>query len=304
MKNILIFLFIVLFGSSLFAQNDIQYSQFFFNKLAFNPAYAGSREALTLGAIYRHQWSGINGAPRTASVYAHLPFLNNRNGAGLSIMNDQIGRVNVTNTDLSYAYHIPMGKNGKLGLGVNARFEYGQIDWSNTEVIDAGDDIVPSSGESYTKPNFGVGLFYSNKNFFLGLSVPQLLRNSLYFEYNEESYNHLRSYYLMGGVMLKMSDVVWFKPTAMISYSPNAPFELDVNASFLFLEKIWIGASYRKDDALSGVLQYVFSPQFKAGIAYDFTTSELQNYTSGSWEFLMEYTFKYENEGKQHLRFF
>ena len=108
----------------------------------------------------------------------------------------------------------------------------------------------------------------------------------------------------MGGVMLPVSENIWFKPTAMLSYNPNAPFEADLNASFLLMNKLWIGATYRLNDSVDGVVQYIFSPRFKAGVAYDFTTSELNNYTSGSWEILLEYSLITEDEGRQHLRFF
>lgn len=303
MKQLIILVFITLLGGQLFAQNNIQYTQFFFNKMAYNPAYAGSRDALTLGAQYRNQWSGITGAPRTGTVYAHFPFLSNRNGAGIGITNDQIGKVSITKTDLSYAYRIPMGNSGNLGIGISAQFEYGQIDWTKAEVLDVDDEHVPAGAESYMKPNFGAGLFYSDKKFFVGLSVPQLLRNTLFIN-GEEKVSQLSSYYLMGGVMLPISASVWFKPTAMLSYNPHAPFEADINASFLFMEKLWLGATYRLGDSVDGIIQYIFSPRLKAGIAYDFTTSELNNYTSGSWEILVEYSFILENEGMQHLRFF
>ena len=288
------------------AQYDVQYSQFFFNKLAFNPAYAGSRDALTLGAVYRHQWSGIDGAPRTASAYVHMPFMKNRQGAGLSLTSDKIGIINLMYADISYAYRIPLGAKSTLGLGLSGRFEYGQINWEEAQINDFGDTSVPAAGENFTTPNFGAGIFYSNPNFYIGFSVPQLLKNGLFNSefYNGRSGSDVRTYYLMSGFTAKLNSNVWFRPNAMLSYNPNAPLELDLNASFLLMQSLWIGASWRLDDSIDGIIQYQFSPQFKAGVAMDFTTSELQKYTNGTLEFLVEYTFWYGNDKLQHLRFF
>lgn len=306
MKKIFLFSISVLCATSIFAQYDVQYTQFFFNKLAFNPAYAGSREALTLGATYRHQWEGIVGAPRTMSAYAHLPFLNKRQGAGLSVTSDKIGIVDILYADVSYAYRIPVGDKGKIGLGLSGRIEYGQIDWTQSELNEAGDTRIPDVAESFTAPNFGAGIYYSNPNFYVGFSAPQLLKNTLFKGdfYKNESSSDVRTYYLMGGLTAKLNNNIIFRPAAMLSLNPNAPFELDVNASFLLMKALWVGASYRWGDSIDGVIQYQFSPQFKAGFALDFTTSELQSYTSGTLELLIEYTFWYDNEQLQHLRFF
>lgn len=291
---------------SIFAQYDVQYTQFFFNKLAFNPAYAGSREALTLGATYRHQWEGLTGAPRTMSAYAHMPFLNKRQGVGLSVTSDKIGKVDVMYADLSYAYHIPVGDKGKIGLGLAGRIEYGKIDWTKAEINDVADPTIPLSAESFTSPNFGAGIYYSNPTFYLGFSAPQLMKNTLFQSdfYNGKQVPDVRSYYLMGGVTANLNSNIMFRPSAMISFNPNAPFELDVNASFLFMKALWLGASYRLGDSVDGIVQYQFSPQFKAGVAVDLTMSELKSYTTGTVELLMEYTFWFDNEQLQHLRFF
>lgn len=306
MKKIFIFSLIIFSVTSIFAQNDVQYTQFFFNKLAFNPAYAGSREALTLGASYRHQWEGIAGAPRTMTAYAHFPFINKRQGAGLSITADKVGKVNTINVDLSYAYRIPVGDKGNIGLGLTGRVEHGRIDWTKAEINDAGDTRIPDAGESFTIPNFGAGIYYSNPNLYVGFSAPQLLKNTLYKNdfYQGRNISDLRSYYLMGGVTTKLSSQVIFRPSVMLSYNPNAPFEIDMNASFIFMKALWLGASYRLGDSVDGIVQYQFSPQFKAGVAVDLTLSELQSYTTGTFEFLMEYTFWFNNEQLQHLRFF
>lgn len=288
------------------AQNDIQYTQFFFNKLAFNPAYAGSRQALTFGATYRHQWAKIDGAPRTFSGYVHAPFWEKKSGVGLSITSDRIGYFNVTNATLSYAYRMQVGDNGKLGIGLSGRLENGRINWNEVQSTEIGDNRIPADGDSFTSPNFGAGIFYSNPNFYVGFSAPQLLANT-YFEgeyYQNNSTGEFRTYYLMAGVVAKLSKNVYFQPSAMLSFNNRAPLDLDINAMFLFMESLWVGATYRLGDSVDGVVMYQFSPQFKAGVAYDLTVSDLRKHTTGTFEILVEYTLCKDKENIEHIRFF
>lgn len=304
MRKLLIAILIGIAGT-LAAQQDIQYSQFIFNKMAFNPAYAGSKEAMTLGAIYRHQWQGVEGAPRTLSAFTHAPFLNNRGGGGLAVTSDKIGMVDNSYIDLNYAYRIALKKETTLSVGLLTRFEYSQIDWLKAETIDIGDDLIPTDG-SQTGVNFGLGMYLSSQSYYVGLSVPSLLKTNLYsdefFGVNEIS--RFRSYYLMGGLITRVADNVLFKPAMMISYNPNAPFELDLNASFMFMNAFWLGATYRLGDSVDAVLQFQLSKQMKLGLATDFTLTELRDYTTGSFEVMLEYLFFYDKEGINNIRFF
>lgn len=303
MKNFLLLLSILFVAGNLTAQAEVQYSQFIFNKLAFNPGYAGSKDALTMGAIYRHQWQGVNGAPRTVSAYTHAPFAGGRSGGALSVTSDRIGIIENSYIDMAYAYRIPLGE-GKLSFGAQTRFEYSQIDWLKTELIDQDDETIPGAEAGRTGVNFGAGLYYSTDNFYLGASAPQLLKNNLYTDDNVRSASVLQSYYLMGGVVAKVSETVLFKPAMMISYSPNAPFELDLNASFMFMNAFWLGATYRLGDSMDAVMQFQLSPQLKLGLATDFTLTELREYTDGSFEVWLEYIFVKEVDGVKNIRWF
>lgn len=305
MKNFITAICFLSFIFSLSAQQDVQYSQFIFNKMAYNPAYAGSKEAMTLGAIYRHQWQGVEGAPRTFSAFAHAPFLNNRCGAGLAVTSDRIGMVNNSYIDLNYAYRIALQKETVFSVGLLTRFEYSQIDWAKAETIDSGDNLIPVES-SQTGANFGVGAYLSAKNYYLGLSAPSLLKSNLYSDefFGINQISQYRSYYLMGGVIARVADNVMFKPAMLITYSPNAPFELDLNASFLFMNAFWLGATYRLGDSVDAVMQFQLSKQFKLGLATDFTLSELRDYTTGSFEVMAEYLFFYDKEGVNNIRFF
>ena len=296
----------LLLTGALHAQNDVQYSQFVFNKLAINPAYAGSREALTVGAIYRNQWTGVEGAPTTVSAYMHAPFANKRNGLGLAVTADRIGIMDNTYLDASYAYRIAVGIEKTLSIGLRARFEHTNINYQLAELIDPQDGFVPQQAERDNRTNFGFGAYYQERKWFVGVSIPNLLKSNLYTEeyFGRSDYKRFRSSYLIAGMIHELSEDVLLKPALMVSYSPNAPFEVDFNASLRFLEVLWVGASYRLGDSVDGIVQYQFSDQFKAGFAVDFTLTELQQYTSGTFEVLVEYTWLKERQDVNNIRFF
>lgn len=293
-------------AGSVMSQKDAQFSQFIFNKLAFNPAYTGAKEALTLASVYRHQWQGIEGAPRTIGLYTHAPFAGNRNGLGLSITSDQIGFLDDSYIDLYYAYRIPFRNRSTLSLGLQARFSVTRIDWEKAEVVHLGDNFIPEDENNRTNLNFGLGLYYEAKSFYVGFSVPQLLKNNLYSEefIGVGGLGQYRNYYFMAGVIAPVAKSIMFKPGMLISYSRNTPFELAVNASFLFVETLWIGATYRLGDSIDGVVQYQFGKQLKVGVAVDFTLSELRKYTAGSLELIVEYLFDFDKQGVNNIRFF
>lgn len=307
MKKLMLFLFLLTIGTgTIVAQQDVNYTHFMFNKLAFNPAYAGSKEALTIGTLYRHQWEGIEGAPRTVTAFAHTPFMKNRAGAGLSITSDHAGMVSNNYIDMSYAYRIPAGERGTLSIGVLGRLEMSNIDWTQARTLEVGDETVPTVDEGRTAVNFGTGVYYSSKKFYVGASAPMLLRSTLYRteDFAASDVSRQRSYYLMGGFVIPVNKNIMFKPGMMMTFNPNAPFEMDLNASFLFMNALWTGLSYRLGDSVDALVQYQFTPQLKAGFAFDFTTSELNTKSNATFEVMAEYTLKYNNDGVDNIRFF
>lgn len=306
MRNLFSLFILLLFASSVSAQYGPQYTHFMFNKMEYNPAYAGSSEVMTVSAIYRHQWQGIEGAPRTATVFGHMPFAKNRNGIGLSLTSDRIGMVNSMYAKMSYAYRMKFNKHNSLSFGLSGSLEHSRLDWSKTQLIDVIDNNLPIGTPSLSNMNFGVGVFYQTRKFYLGASAPYLLKNALYQNTvlglrNIQKYRH---FYFMGGVVLPLGGRVIFKPSALVSLVPNAPFEMDLNANFLFSNRIWIGGSYRLGDAISGLVQFQANRQLKIGVAYDYGLNELSQYNIGSFELMMEYKFDFENAKFNHLRYF
>ena len=288
------------------AQNDVAYTHFIFNKMAYNPAYTGNQKTFELLALYRKQWSGINGAPTTGTFAAQLPFFNNKNAVGLALTSDAIGQMEVLSLDLSYAYHIRTGNTTRLSLGLMGRLEQARIDWNQSQAIDIEDSGIPSGQETVTSPNFGFGAYYSGDNFYVGLSSPRLLKNTIYLDQSDKvvSKRDVTTWYVMAGTRFSLSSNVEFAPSILASYNPNAPLDLDLNANFFFMQSIWAGLSYRWDDSLDALIGYEFKNGIRVGFAYDFTLSELEKATNGSYEVMLGYTFKCKDCEVPHLRYF
>lgn len=295
-----------LLNNQAWSQNDRLYTMFVFNKLQYNPAYAGSADALNVGAHYRHQWQGLEGAPKTITAFAHTPIMKGRSGVGLSLVSDEIGIFQSNYVKMDYAYRIGLKNDTKLSLGLSAQFDYTRFDWTKAELIDNIDSAIPFGEPSDNTFNVGAGIYYSGKNFYLGASAPNLLRNSItssaYAGFGE--LKDLRAYYLMGGIIFKINPKIHIRPSLLVSYIKNAPNEIDFNLSFLFLESFWIGASYRLDESADAFIQVPLSQQLKVAIGVDYALTELNSFTKGSFEIMVEYLFKYDNEKVNNIRFF
>jgi type IX secretion system PorP/SprF family membrane protein len=289
-------------GQNATAQQDRSYSMYMFNMLEINPAYAGSREQISLSGIYRHQWAGFDGAPRIMTFSGHAPLANKNIALGASFTNDRIGPSNMNELTLDYAYRIPMGS-GKLSLGLRTSIRNYNVEYSELDVNDPDDQAFNYDNQTLWRPNFGAGVFYYADRFYAGFSVPHIINNSLNENWEtagtQEVARESRHYLLNGGVVIPLADKVDFKPSTLIKYVPNTPLQADVNASFLFFEKLWIGASYRTSvaseyqdrAAVLGMVEYYFAKNFRAGYAYDYSLAELQDHTSGTHEIMIGYEF-------------
>ena len=303
MRKYILLLIFITSSLAVFSQGETHYTQFMHNKLAINPAYAGSKEVMSFTTLYRNQWAGIDGAPTTYTLNAHTPFFDNRAGGGISIVGDRHGFYQTINIGLNYAYRMPLGNNRTLSIGLSGQMEYGKVDFTMIDPADQDDDI-PMNNDVRLNPNFGFGAYYSHPKFYLGLSVPNVLKTTLYTDESTVDLGRVRTYHFMAGYMTRLSNSIQFKPAILISYNPSAPIEVDMNASFLLLDQVWIGASYRLGDSVDAMFQYQFNSQLKAGVAVDITTSELSQYSPGSFEVMLEYNLDYQGKGMNHLRFF
>jgi len=298
-----------------YAQQEAQYTQFMYNKLTLNPAYAGSAGQPCISCLHRTQWIGFEGAPSSQVVNFHMPAFADKVGIGASLSHDKIGPTHNYTAALMYAYRIKM-KKGTLNIGVRGSLRSYQVNWSDLEATHGGDSDIPTNNTSRLLPNFGVGVYYDRENFYVGLSTPNILNNDLSYDYltNNTDFGRVRRhFYLMSGFIFNVSESVKFKPAVLVKYVQNSPIDADLNASFIFMNKLWTGLSYRfGGDANRGVgesvdllVQYQISPSIRAGAAYDFTLSKIKNHSAGSVELQLEYCIQSKKDKKlTNPRFF
>ncbi|WP_185968994.1 type IX secretion system membrane protein PorP/SprF [Carboxylicivirga sp. M1479] len=289
------------------AQQTPMHTQYMFNTLSYNPAYAGTREVLSIMASSRHQWVGFEGAPSTQTITAHSA-VGDKVGVGFSLMHDVLDPTKQTGLYFDYAYRLKISESGQLSFGLKGGLNFYQNNVSSLNTGSVTNDPA-LSGSDYSKvlPNFGFGLYYYSSKFYLGASIPRLLENKLDngdIEVLGESGKQNRHYFITSGYVFDMNENIKFKPSILAQFTQAAPMSMDINLNFLLKEKLWIGGFYRIQDAFGGILQYQFNQQFRIGYAYEMITNELSNYTSGTHEIMLRYEFNFTKEKVQHPRHF
>ncbi|WP_282122895.1 PorP/SprF family type IX secretion system membrane protein [Algibacter mikhailovii] len=273
------------------AQQDPQFTQYMYNMSVINPAYAtGELDILNIGGMYRTQWVGMEGAPRTASFFAHTP-LSNRTEAGLSFTNDNIGDVvNETNIFADFAYVIPVGVDSKLSFGAKAGVSFYNANFDGFILqsgnVNNGLDVAFNENIGQTFPNLGFGAFFFKDNFYLGFSAPNILSRKHLETENGISATGTENvhYFFTGGYVFDINPNLKFKPAFMTKAVTGAPLSLDITANVLFNEKVEAGLAYRLGDAVSALVNFRVTPAMRIGYAYDYTTSNLGDFNSGSHE--------------------
>ena len=315
MNKFSLLLFVILISCQVNGQQDAQFTQFMFNKLYYNPGYAGSAEHASFTLLHRHQWVGLEGAPQSQAFNFHTPFNNNRVGAGLSLNHDKIGPTRSLFAGLSYAYRIPMMK-GTLSLGLRAALRHYRIDWNQIVATHAGDDLINDSENSKLLPNAGVGIYYETKKYYLGLSAPHIIKGDISLltsatSTDIQAVENIHAYFMAGAIFI-VNDDIKFKPAMIIKYVNNAPVDMEFNGSLLFMDKFWLGLTYRLGgsttrelgESIDIIAQYQISQSFRLGMAYDITLSELKDFNSGSYELLLQYDVQKDRSRYTNPRFF
>ncbi|MFC7356502.1 type IX secretion system membrane protein PorP/SprF [Jejudonia soesokkakensis] len=277
------------------AQQDAQYTQYMYNTLSFNPAYAGARDVLSFVGIYRSQWVGLEGAPRTFTASLHSP-IGERVGLGLNVTNDEIFIARETYVDIDFSYTIPISDNGgQLAFGLKGGAHLLDIDSNrlNTGGFNSGDPDAEINVDNKFSPQVGVGLYYYTDKFYLGASVPNLIETEHFDDSNNSNSSSTAServnYYFITGYAFDLSENLKFKPAVLTKFVSGAPLQVDVSANFLINEKITLGAAYRWSAAFSGMVGLQVTDQLLLGFAYDRETTELQQYNDGSFEVMLRY---------------
>ncbi|MBS1650414.1 MAG: type IX secretion system membrane protein PorP/SprF [Bacteroidetes bacterium] len=291
--------------SKIFSQQETQLSMYFFNPLLINPAYAGSQEAMQITGTARNQWSGLTGSPQTQMLSIHSPLKIESIGVGLTVLNDQLGVTKNTGIYGNLAYSVKLNKrNDRLAFGTQLGMDIFRQDFSNLRIIDNTDQLYVNGG-NYQKNlfNVGAGIYYYGKRFYLGASSPRLLKNKLESNYDQKALqeNHV---YLFGGIVIKLNAAINMRPSFIIKYVNSAPLSIEGNLSFLFYEKLWVGAMYRHGAAAGANVMYSINQNLRVGYAYDYQLTALQNYSFGSHEIMLSYTFKSSSKGFKSPRYF
>ena len=293
--------FIIIFISALSfiqvsrAQQTPQYTEYMYNTMVINPAYAGSRGAPSIVALYRSQWMGLEGAPTTQNLGISSP-ISKRVGLGLSIVHDEIGNGTSQTTDLNaaFSYTIPISQTGNLAFGLNAGGNFLNVDFS--KLINYGVETNLPNIDNKFSPNFGAGVYYYTERFYAGLSIPDFLQTK-HFDDSGETASFVAkdrmNLYLTSGYVFDLNGNVKFRPAAMVKVVSGAPIQADVSASFMFSEKFVLGAAYRWDAAVSALASFQIMENFMIGLAYDMDTTSLGNTTfnDGSFEVFIRYDF-------------
>lgn len=294
-------------GKQAMAQQEAMYTQYMFNTLAINPAYAGSRNVTSATALYRNQWVGIAGAPRTATLSIDAPIESKKVGLGLQVYSDRLGITNTNGAIASYAYRIRMDK-GTLALGLQGGVSQYRANFSSVNLgSDANYDMAFSQNVNKMLLDFGVGVYYNTDKFYLGLSSPQLLNNkltNLKVEGDNSFSGQAMHLFLATGYVFQLNDDLHLKPSVLIKYVKGAPIEGDLNATLWVSDVIGFGAQYRTEADISGLVEFQVSPQIRLGYAYDHSTTKLVQYNSGSHEIMLRYEFGFTKGKILSPRFF
>jgi len=292
MKKLLyIYALIAFFEVKSVAQNFPLFSQYVNNGLFLSPAYAGSRDVLSLNLMYHNQWVGFQGAPVYQTFSAHAPLKSSRIALGLLVLDETEGAYHNTQVYFNYAYRMPLG-NGKLSMGLRAGIDYGSFNLKSIYLNDQSDPQFDNNTSSALRPNIGVGVYYSNQEMFAGLSIPYLLSyktSGIYHDVNNYTY------LLTGGYLFDFSRDFKLKPSVLLKYNSNFRQQLDLNLNSILLNnKLTLGAAYRVREAYIAMLQVQMNPQFRIDYTFEYSARNTGLIGSTSHEIGLRYEFSYK----------
>lgn len=288
MKNILYITVIVLLVNSLRAQQLPQYTQYMLNDLAINPAVAGKDNFADMRSNNRYQWVGITDAPRTYMLTLHSPLKNRHMGLGTHIYTDIVGPTRRVGINLAYAYHIKIAEKTRLSLGLSAGIQQWGIDGHKLRLHDAGDDNLLIQYQTKIVPDFGAGLYVHNETWHIGFSAPQLYQSPIKLYPSGDGKGTLVTHFLLNGAYkFKINDDFKVEPSFLAKYASPAPLKVDIGARVIYQEQIWLGGGYRHNDAFTALVGFMYKNYLMIGYSYDFTTTNLKRYSTGTHELML-----------------
>jgi type IX secretion system PorP/SprF family membrane protein len=288
--------YIVLFFSLLiYGQQTPHYTQYMFNTVIINPAYAGARADLTIGGLSRTQWVGIDGAPKTQTFSINARTFDGV-GMGLSVIHDQIGLLKSTDISFDLSYTLVMGYRQRLALGLKGTYATYKNDLASGITVD--DEVYASLHGNH--PNVGFGMFYYNETFFGGIAIPQLLKTPKFvLEDNfQPGITTNTNVFASFGARMDVNDDLKFKPSTLVKYTSGLPISIDINSNFLYKEWLELGVSYRYNDSVSGMIAILPTKSMRIGYAYDYTLSNLSKFNSGTHEIILLFDIDFAKRGR------
>jgi len=260
-----------------------------FNDYAYNPAVAGTKPYFDVRSNHRYQWAGFTDAPRTYTLTVHGPTKNQKMGLGTFLYTDHVGPTRRTGFQVTYAYHFNVTDDVRLSLALSAGVLEWKLDAHKVDLYDPNDQVVVNGVMRTIVPDAKFGFYFVHDKWYAGASAPNLLRSKLEFT-NAQNTGLSRledHYYVHGGYKFDVGEDFQVEPCALIKYAAPAPVQLDLMARVFYKNQVWLGAAYRTSDAASAMIGYLYRENLMIGYSYDFTTSNLQNYSSGTHELLL-----------------
>ena len=271
-----------------FAQQDAQYTQYMYNTININPAYAGSRGVMSVFGLHRTQWVGLDGAPTTNTFSLNTPISNSNLGVGFSLVNDRIGPTSDNTISADISYTVKMNEVYKLSFGVKASGNIFNLDTDKLDPAQANDPNLQNFNNEFS-PNFGAGVYLHSDKLYLGLSVPNFLQDSKYNDNEVAVFQERMNFYFIGGYVFDVSQSIKFKPAFLTKMVAGSPLQVDASANFLFFDKFMLGGAYRWDAAVSALAGFQVTDGLFIGYSYDMETTQLRRYNSGSHEVFLRF---------------
>lgn len=286
-KHLLFFLMAFAMKGNMQAQQQSQYTQYMYNQMAINPAYAGSQDKTILFGQYRTQWVGLEGAPKTASLSINSPISEKGHGLGISFENDEIGPTLTNSFDINFSYAIELENYTMLFLGVKAGGSSFEVDYTKLRILHPETEM--SGKLTQFSPNIGTGIFVQADTWYAGLSVPRILETKFYDDVQNSLASEKMHFYLHGGYIFELNQNLLLKPSALIKAVSGSPLAVDISANFLINEKFTLGTAYRLNSSVSALAGFNISEDVSIGYAYDYETTSIGNYARGSHELFIKF---------------